>query len=88
LGIAGAIAWLTASVAGGTECAFGQSASGSEIVVRVGFAVMLLGPLVGWVAVPVALRWKRRWLSWPVLAIVIVIAATVIAGASAAKLCS
>jgi hypothetical protein len=65
LGLLGAMLWMvasdlaaTASRAEGTDHPFADPVSG--VLMVVGFAVMLLGPALFWVGVPLATRWRGR----------------------------
>ncbi len=53
--------------------------------VRIGFVMMVLGPLVGWIALPIATL-RNRWVKWPVLLACSLIAALVLAAAGTVKL--
>jgi hypothetical protein len=71
VGVVGVIVWVAFSMSTGLRCGFKQTQSGARMAVRVGFVLMVFGPLVGWVVVPVAVVWGRepKWLAWPILAV-------------------
>jgi hypothetical protein len=81
--LVGALVWLVASVWAASACEFDTAAL---IGVRAGFAAIVLGPLVGWIGVPVALRSRRRWVRWPVVGAVALLVVVVIVVAAAARL--
>jgi len=91
LGIGGAIVWFSTTVASGLNCGLHEQVGRDELGVRVGFAVMILGPLAGWIAIPVGVAWgRRRWyVAWPILIGCAGLAVIVVGAAlSSASICS
>ncbi len=85
VGTVGGLIWITASVVGGVNSATGQPIGAASVGVRIGFVLMVLGPLVGWIALPVATL-RNRWVKWPVLLGCSLFAALVLAAAATLKL--
>src|SRR5713226_6681083 len=68
VGLAGAVVWYVSSVQGGLKTGFGIAAPGEIIGLKVGASLMVVGPLLGWIVLPVVTL-GRKWLTAPVLLI-------------------
>jgi hypothetical protein len=91
VGLAGGITWVGASIVGGLACGARDLGgppvpAGADVAVRLGFAAMVLGPLLGWVAVPASVS-RRRWVQLVVLGVCAASAALVMGVVLTAKLC-
>lgn len=58
--VLGAVFWILTSVVGGFLEAFGEASLTLECLMYIGFAMMVLGPFIFWIIVPIKNRLSRE----------------------------
>jgi len=56
----GAVLWILTSVVGGFLEAFGKASLTLEYLMYIGFAIMVLGPIIFWIIIPIKNRLPKK----------------------------
>jgi hypothetical protein len=56
----GAVLWILTSVVGGFLEAFGEASLTLEYLMYIGFAIMVLGPIIFWIIIPIKNRLPKK----------------------------
>jgi hypothetical protein len=58
--VLGAVLWILTSVVGGFLEAFGEASLTLEYLMYIGFAIMVLGPIIFWIIIPIKNRLTKK----------------------------
>lgn len=58
--VLGAVLWILTSVVGGFLEALGEASLTIEYLMYIGFAIMVLGPIIFWIVIPIKDRLTKK----------------------------